>query len=134
MARSMLSTTGPTLSSARWAGDYLNREHLIPGGAKVKAADFTAGGDGRKYIPSGTIVGRTYTERDAGNGYGPAADADDEVYIVAFDVSDALDVDDVEIYRPNSMVYENFLPGWAGASATIKGKIRAAYNTANGSA
>jgi hypothetical protein len=124
----MLTTTGPTLSSARWQGDYLDREHLVPGGATVDAAQFTAGSDGKKYIPSGTILGRTYAERDAGTGYGPAADTDDEFFLVAFDVSDAGDVADVELYRHGSIVYENFLPvTFSTNSATIQAAIRSAY-------
>jgi hypothetical protein len=89
-------------------------------------------GAGGKYIPSGTVVGRTIAERDANAGFGPAADADDEIYLIAFDISDALHIDDAEMYRPNSTVYENFVPGWAGLSATVKGKVRARYLCANG--
>lgn len=205
MPRSMTSTTGPTQSSARWAGDYLDRDHLIPGGAKVDAPSFAAAdrvvvdvgaagaaqfavavpvaaltgpipagttvtfgggkrlrttvaantgavslttepiplalvdadvseyvGRGDRYIPSGTVIGRTFAERDANAGFGPAADADDEIFLVAFDVTDANHIDDVELYRQNSVVYENFVPGWAGLSATVKGKVRARYVCANG--
>jgi hypothetical protein len=84
-------------------------------------------GYGDLYIQSGTIVGRTYTERDAGTGFGPAADTDDEFFLVAWDVTDARHIDDVELYRPGGGVYENYLPGFAAASATVKGKIRALY-------
>lgn len=206
MGRTMFSSTAPTLGSGRWAGDYLGREHLIPGGAKIDASQFnsddavvvdvgaagaaqnavsipvtalsgpipngtilswsatkfakltaaaakgavtltvaaipvalvdadvtTYPGIGPKYIPSGTVIGRTYTERDANTAFGVAGDADDEFYIVAFDIADANHVDDVELYKPNGMVYENFLPGWAGLSATVKGKIRDKYVCANGS-
>lgn len=130
MSRSM-NTTGPTLGAPEWAGDFLNREHLIPGGAKVNSADagFVADSEGRKPIPAGTVLGRTIAERDASTGYGPCADTDPagEVYIVAFDVTDALDIDDVELYRPNSIVKENFLPGWAGLSAAVKALVRARY-------
>jgi hypothetical protein len=37
-------STGPTLQSAgrAWIGDFLDREHMIPGGAKVDAAQFNA--------------------------------------------------------------------------------------------
>jgi hypothetical protein len=203
--RSMISTTGPTQSSARWAGDYRDRDHLIPGGFKVDATQFAAAdrvvvdvgaagaaqfavavpvaaltgpiprgavitfgggkslrlaadspagavshttdpiplalvdadvseypGAGGKYVPSGTVVGRTFAERDANTGFGPAADADDEVYLIAFDLSDVTHIDDAEMYRPNSQVYENFVPGWAGLSATVKGKVRARYLCSNG--
>jgi hypothetical protein len=84
-------------------------------------------GYGDLYIPSGTCVGRTIAERDALTGYGPAADADDEFFLVAWDVTDARHVDDVELYRPGGTVYENFLPGFAALSATVKAKIRLLY-------
>ena len=72
----MPTVTG-TLAAPRWAGDYLNRDSLIPGGARLDPAGFTADAEGRKHVPSGTPVGRTLVERDAGTGFGPAADTDD---------------------------------------------------------
>jgi hypothetical protein len=130
MSRSQ-TQTGPTLGAPEWAGDFLNREHLIPGGAKVNAADagFVADSAGRKPIPAGTVIARTIAERDASTGFGPAADTDpaSETYIVAFDVTDANDINDVELYRPNSIVKENFLPGWGALSAAVKALVRARY-------
>lgn len=90
-------------------------------------------GYGDKYIPSGTLIGRTYTERDALTGFGPAADADDEFFLTAYDIPDATKVDDVELYRPGGTVYENFLPVFAALSATQKGKIRTLYQATIGS-
>ena len=78
-------------------------------------------------VPSGTIVGRTIAERDAGTAYGPAGAADDEVYITCFDRYDVTINTNVELYRPNSIVKETFLPGWAGIASGVKTKIRAAY-------
>ncbi len=127
MPRSM-NVAGPTLASPTWAGDFGSRDHLIPGPFKVNAADFTADSAGRKNIPSGTILGRTIAERDAGTGFGPAAATDDEVYINYFEVSDAVQNDDVELYRPGSQVKENFLPGWAGIVAGVQALVRARYN------
>lgn len=201
MPRSMLTITPSTIGTARWAGDYLGRDNLIPGGVKIDAAQFksddavtvvvgAAGaglgatavpvaalsgalpvgtvlwfgttksaqltaaaakgavslavtalpvalvsgdtatylGVGPKYIPSGTIVGRTLAERDAMTPFGVPADADDEIYLIAFDITDATRNDDAELYRPNNIVYENFLPAdFAAASATIKGKVRTLY-------
>ncbi len=208
MPRSMVTSGGPTIGTGRWAGDYLGRDNLIPGGAKVDAAQFksddavtvvvgaagaiigatsvpvgalsgplpvgtqlwfggakvaklsaaalksavtlivealpaalvnadtaTYVGIGPKYIPSGTIVGRTYAERDALTSFGVPADADDEFFLIAFDVTDAVKNDDIELYRPNNMVYENFLPAdFAAASATIKAKIRGLYRCTIGAA
>lgn len=98
---------------------------LLGGIADGEAATYA--GTGNKYVPSGTAVGRTIAERDAGTGFGPAGDADDEVFLTAFDVDDAADIDDVELYRPNNTVYENFLPNFAGMSAAVKAKLRASY-------
>jgi hypothetical protein len=41
MARTMTSG-GPTFSQPRWAGDYLDRNALVPGGAKLDPAQFNA--------------------------------------------------------------------------------------------
>lgn len=197
--------TDPTSQSAgrAWIGDFLNgeREHLIPGGAKLDAAQFAGeravravvgaagalagattvpvaalsgaipvgttldfggakfarltvaaatgatsltvaaiptalvSGDTATYlpagafktVPSGTVLGRTLAERDASTPFGPAADTDDEVYLLAFDVVDATVNNDVTLYRPGSLVKENFLPGVAALSATIRGKLRTTY-------
>lgn len=194
------------LTGPAWAGDFLNREHLMPGGAKVDAAQFltttgtrvtlTAGaalgatsiavtalaapiptgttlrfgaskfayttaavaagatsitvealvtalvagdtatyaGSGLVSIPSGTAIGRTYAERDAGNHFGPAADTDDEIYLVAFDVSDATRNNNVELYRHESVVKENFLPGWSTMVTALKTALRARYQCTMGAA
>lgn len=194
------------LTSPAWAGDFFDRDHMIPGGAKLAASDWLgvvqtitskgaaalgatqmfiqpspvaipAGatvafgavnavvqvdspiGAGWLYVaalsagvpdatagtytpdaatpivvPSGTVVGRTIAERDAGTGYGVAAAADDEVYITCFDVYDVREHNDVELYRPNSIVKENFLPGFAAVAAGVKTKLRAAYVCTTGAA
>lgn len=67
-------------------------------------------------VPSGTFVGRTFTERAANAAFGPAAAADDEVYLTYFDVVDARQQNDVEFYRPGSVVKENYLPDWTALS------------------
>lgn len=200
---------GPTTASGdaalAWIGDYLSREHLMPGGARLSAAAFQAADAVRvnvtaaavagatsitvtalsgpiptgtlldfggakfarlsaaaatgattlavdaiptalavndvayyspsgavKRIASGTAIGRTYAERDANAAFGPAADTDDEVYLLAFDVTDVATNADCELYRPGSLVKENFLPGWAGLTATVQGKIRSAYRCTRG--
>jgi hypothetical protein len=198
----MLGVSGPTLGSPRWAGDFLNREHLIPGGANVDPAQFigaqtgtrvtltanagagsvalTVGagtiknaipagavldfgttklartsaavaagavsipvdatptamvigdtavysGAGKKNLPSGTIVGRTRAEAAAGTPFGAPADTDEEFFLTAFDVTDVDVISEIELYRPNSVVYENFLPDFAGQSAAVKAAIRLRY-------
>jgi hypothetical protein len=201
MPRTMLNISGPTLGSARWAGDYMDRDHLVPGGAKLDATQFisaltgtrvvvgaagaaaaavavpvaalanaipvntvldfggakfarltaaaakgavtlttaplvtalvsgdtaTYAGTGKKNIPSGTLLGRTRAERDAGTPFGVPIDTDEEIFLLAFDITDADANDDCELYRYNSIVYENFLPDFAAASATIKAFIRSRY-------
>jgi len=196
------------LTAPAWAGDYFNREHMIPGGARIASAqwatvthtitttaqadaaatsiavsaltvalpsgtilDFTGTGELAKLtsaaalgatslavealdaqiesgdtatfvvtdavpvtVASGTVIGRTIAERDAGTAFGPADASDDEVYITCFDVYDASVNPDVELYRPNSIVKENFLPGWSGLASGVKTKVRAAYVCVRGAA
>ena len=199
--------TGPAgMAPGRWIGDYLSREHVVPGGARLDpaafedseavrvqlngaaaidatsitvdalsgpvpsgtllyfgeskefaltTADAAAGATtiavqalpaaiedndsahyrlrgARKHIPNGTLVGRTYDERAADAAFGPAADADDEVYLLVFDVSDAATDPDCDLYRHGSLVKENLLPGFTALSATLQGKVRAAYQTVRG--
>lgn len=122
-----VSFSSPELTAPAWAGDYLDRATLIPGGAKVDAAAFTAV-DGKKYIPAGTLLGRTLAERDAGDGFGPADVVnDDEIYLLAFDVTDAVYNDDCELYRHKSLVKENYLPGYATIDPADLAKIQELY-------
>lgn len=97
--------------------------------AAVEAGDTAvyAGTSRLKTVVSGTVVGRTFAERDAHTGYGPAADADDEIFLLAFDVTDALTNPDCELYEWGSRVKENFVPGFAGLSATVKAFLRTKY-------
>ena len=196
------------LTSPIWAGDFLDREHLMPGGAKVDASQFLAtdgaiitlsanalvsatsisvtalanpipantmlrfgagkyaystaaaaagatsiavealpvalsSGDKATYngsgtkpvtIVSGTLIGRTWAERDVGTAFGPAADADEEIYFLAFDISDATKNNDADLYRYNSIVKETFVPGWAGLSSTLKAFVRSHYQCTVGRA
>ena len=194
-----------TLTSAAWAADYFDRDHLVPGGARLDAAQFfntdsvvvvvgaagAAGGatsvpvaaltgaipsgtvlnfgtnkfatlsaaaaaaatsltvlaiptarvsgDTARYagtgydtVPSGTLLGRTIAERDALTGYGPWVTGDDEVYLLAFDVTDVSINPDCTLYRNMSIVKETFLPNWANWTAGMKAALRAAYRTTIG--
>ena len=196
------------LTSPTWAGDFLDREHLMPGGAKVDASQFMAtdgaavtltanalvnavsiavsalanpipsgtllrfgagkyayttanaaagavtiavealpvaltSGDKATYkgtgtkpvtIPSGTLLGRTWAERDAGTAFGPAVDADEDIFFLAFDITDATKNNDADLYRHNSIVKENFVPGWANLSSTLKAFVRSRYQCTVGKA
>lgn len=196
------------LTAAAWAGDYFDRDHMIPGGAKLDPDQFndtdavvvTVGAAGASAaatsvpvdalsgsIPSGTtlhfgtnkfatlsaaaaaddtslttlaiptalvdndtatyegvgtsttvlsgtVVGRTIAERDNGDAFGPADASDDEVYIVCFDKYDVTIDADIELYRPNSIVKENMLPGWDDLATAVQTLVRAAYICTRGAA
>lgn len=88
----------------------------------------TYGGVGRKVVVAGTLIGRTFAERAANTGFGPATVAsDDEIYLVAQDVTDLAINPDVELYRHQRLVKETMLPGWDSLSAQAKAAIRARY-------
>jgi hypothetical protein len=204
MAR--ITTTDNTLTAPRWAGDYLDREHVLPGGAKLLASAFaredavvvtldgsadvgatsltvdaldgaipsgtmlhfssgefalltaaaaaaatsltveaipvaledndtaTYAGVATYAVRSGTLIGRTFAERTSGTAFGPHAENDDEVYLVVYDVLDVSVNNDVDLYRPGSVVKENFLPDFADWSAVDLAALRATYTTTRGAA
>ena len=108
-------------------GDVTDRDHILPGGAQLAvAADWTGLTD--NLVPAGTLVGRTIAEQQAGADFGPAADADDEVFIVHDPtyVGEGKDRG-TNLVRHGSVIKSNFLPSFAGASATVKTKLQAAY-------
>lgn len=84
----------------------------------------------RKVLHAGTVVGRTFVERDAGAAFGLAGDADDEIAIVAFDRPDVERVSDLDLIRPFAgvIIKENFLPNFANLSPAVQAAVRARYN------
>lgn len=82
-------------------------------------------------VPAGTLVGRTNAEKLAGAKFGAAADADDEVFIVAEEV-DLASTPDCNLVRHGSLIKFNFLPSWDGASSTVKGKMHSMYQLIKG--
>ena len=153
-AAAATSLTVDALTGAVLAGTVLlfpNANPLLPGAIAVVAADAAAtdtaisvvalekaiadnaeavvNGSGKRAIRSGTVVGRTIAERDAGTGFGQPASTDDEIRIVAFDIVDADANNDCELYKPGSLVYENFLANIAFVAATsaLLDKLRATY-------
>lgn len=100
--------------------------------AVVAADAATYAGTGLRTVVSGTAIGRTLAERDAATGYGPADAADDEIWIVPFEVPDADANPDVELLRAGTLVFENFLPGFAGLASGIVTKLRAKYDVTLG--
>lgn len=94
-------------------------------------ARYNAGG--YKLVTNGQLVGRTWAERDAGMGYGPADVAtDNEIYLLYFDIHNALVDNEAELYMHNNVVYENLLPGWATLPAPIRAYIRSNYHCITG--
>lgn len=117
-----------TLTAAAAAGATSLTVAALPT-ALVAADVATYAGVGKKVIRAGTLIGRTFAERTAGTGFGPAdvATPDDEIYLVAFDVTDADMNPDVELYRHGRLVKENFLPNWATLSTQARNAIRTRY-------
>ena len=90
---------------------------------------------GRKSLPGGTLIGRTFAERNASTPYGPAVDTDDEIFLTVFDVADLESKDnEVELTRHQAVIKENYLPDWAtiSANANLLAKLRALYQTETG--
>lgn len=117
-------------SDTNWVGDYLTREHNLPGGGQLAAAGWVGLTD--NVVPAGTIVGRTNAEAAAGADFGPAGDADDEVFLTLHPVNIVTGDRGVALYRHGSVVRFTSLPSWAGASAAVQGKLRAAYQLVAG--
>lgn len=88
-----------------------------------------SGISGKKLIVGGTLVGRTYAERDAGTPFGPYAPGDEEVYLLAFDTPDAVANPECELLRHHTLVRDHLLPGWADLPANAKTAIRQYYET-----
>ncbi len=88
-----------------------------------------AGVSSLKRVPSGTLVGRTYTERDAGTGYGQpdVTTPDDELFLTAFEVPDLANNNDATLVRHGTLIYEDKLPGWSSLASNVKAAIRARY-------
>jgi hypothetical protein len=120
-----------TLTAPAAAGDTAITVEALPT-ALVQNDNATYPGTKEVSIPSGTLLGRTYAERDASTPYGPAGDSDDEFYLLAFDISDANIINDAELYRHAGIVLENYLPVFSSLSSTLKGKIRSLYECSVG--
>ena len=94
------------------------------------------GVSGRYLIPAGTLLCRTYSERDAGTGFGPADVVnDDEFYLSIYDTLADQDSEDdmsqaiVDLLARDVQIAENRLPNWSTATAAYKEKVREIYQT-----
>ena len=130
--RVKVTFTSNTITPAAWAADGRGKDQLLPLPALANAAAFTPLADGRVYIPAGTPVGRTYAERVAGTGYGPADAADEQFFLVAFDCYNALDNPDLVFYRPGKVVKQNFIPDWVSLDAGVQAKVQTVYTCIEG--
>ncbi len=121
-----------TLNAAAAAGaTTLTVQPLVTALSNGDTGNYTSM-SARKPIPAGTRIGRTFTERASNTPFGAAADADDEIFVVAYDIHDAALVNDAEVLREGTLIKENLLPGWTTETSTIKGKVRAFYQTTTG--
>lgn len=120
----VLATTEAGAAAAATSIVVLPLDRAVPNGST-----YTVPGNTHKNVPSGTVIGRTIAERDADGLFGPVADTDVEVYIVAFDVPNLDRINDAAVVRSFAgvVVKENFLPGWAGLTATQQGLVRARF-------
>ncbi len=89
-----IETLTTSATTPRWAGSYGDRSTLLSGGVKLDAAAFTADASGKKFVPSGTLLGKLYTEAS----YGPAAATDEQFAYLWLDVADAATNNDAELY------------------------------------
>jgi hypothetical protein len=123
------SIVAKTTANAIAGATTLTVEQLAEPILTGDVATYAGAGVKKKRVPSGTLIGRTYTERDAGTGFGPWANGDDEPFLVAFEITDAADRPEVELVSHGTKVYENNLPGWSTYSSQAKTALRAAYQT-----
>lgn len=124
--------SGNTDTAPTFIGDFLSRDYLLAGGVKVTPADFAANAAGKRYVAAGSLIGRTFAEQDADTPFGVAADTDDEIFIVAYDIYDLNEINDAEVLRRGTLIKYNLLPGWTAMSAALKAKVRTAYQPTKG--
>lgn len=112
-----ITATNYSNSTARWAGDFGDRKSHIPGGIPLdRTALLAVYTDGN--VPSGTLVGRTGTERDANAKFGPFTAGDTETYLT-FDDADVNKDVNVAAYRPGNVVYPMHLPAASKVAAAL---------------
>lgn len=113
-------------SGLPWLAEEVWRETLLPGGVKLDAAAFPTG------VESGSLIGRSRAEAEAGTGFGPAADADDEIYLLMYDVPKPAENNDADVVRHTTLIRYNYLETYAAMSAGLKAKLHQFYHTTLG--
>lgn len=127
-AEKYATTTADAIAGAT----SISVQPLVTAWASGDVARYLGDLTARKLVRAGTPVGRTFAERASKAPFGPAADTDDEVYLLAFDVEDAAKNSAGVAVRPARIIYENFVPGWNSFSAALKAKLRTVYQTQTG--
>ncbi|NMG11135.1 hypothetical protein [Brasilonema sp. UFV-L1] len=125
----MTLTFGATsVITSRWASSDATTLEIFPSPGVIAAdTSYNYPGYGARPLYSGWAVGRTFAERDAGTPFTLAADTDDEIYLIAFDVPDALRNQEIVLVRHQTRVKENRLPKFSTYSSGLQTKLRAAY-------
>lgn len=121
------SIVARTTANAAAAATSIAVEALAEPILSGDVATYAGGGTLKKRVPAGTLVGRTLADRDSGIGYGPWESGDEEVRLVAFEVTDAASNPNFEPAAHNLKVYENNLPGWATWPSPQRTALRTAY-------
>jgi hypothetical protein len=93
-------------------------------------ATYDAQADSR-FVPAGTLLGRTTAEVLAGDPWGPYGDSDNEIYILLDEV-DLEQSPDCNVVRHGSMIKYDFLPSWSASSSTAKAALHANYEIVKG--
>lgn len=116
-----------------WASPNDMMLKVFPLAAEI-AADAAAmfDGIGARPLYSGTAVGRTYAERDAGIPFELAAVGDDELYLVAFTVPDLFVSTEIVLVRHSVRVKENRVPKFTELDAAIQTALRGSYQMYRG--
>ena len=132
MPRQKVTTKTKETTSPVWAMDELDRHALIAGGGFLKASDFTANSEGKRYVQSGTLVGRTWISQSGKEGFSPFDSAvheigESQVYLIAYDVEDAAEDAHCSLYRHGCQVRVQSLPNWDTLPESYKDRIRQLY-------
>lgn len=117
-----------TLTADAYLGDVSIAVAALPT-ALVSTDKASYSRDNGIFVPSGTIVGRTLTERNAGTPWGPGdvATPDAELYLTAFDVVNARVNPDTVLVKHNFEVKENYLPNYGTLTTPQLTWLRANY-------
>lgn len=100
-------------SAPPFMAEPVGNHTLIPGAVILDGDAFEG------VVPAGTAIGRTNAERAAHAPFGPAAESDDEIFVIAYDVTIGKDGNEGVAVKPGTVLYEDRLP--EGAAAAVAG-------------